>query len=155
MKTLTSKRKLFIIASWLFVAVCMAVIFYLSRERASVSSDRSNSVIELIVRLFNYRLTPHTVRKTAHALEYFGLTLAFNLAYGVTFKKFCPFLSMLSSIFYSATDEIHQYFVEGRACRGYDLLVDFYGTAIMTAILCIGYVILVKTMEKRGKQCPF
>ena len=69
--------------------------------------------------------------------------------------KFSPIISALSSIFYSATDEIHQYFVEGRACRAGDLLVDFYGTLIMTAILVITYVIFRKIMKKRGKQCPF
>ena len=152
---MTKKHKIAIILSWLFVAVCMIIIFYFSRERAVDSEETSNSVIEFIVRLFGYRLTPHTVRKTAHALEFFGLTFAFNLAYGSTYMKFSPILSALSSVFYSATDEIHQYFVEGRACRAGDLLVDFYGTLIMTAILVIAYVIFRKIMEKRGKQCPF
>ncbi len=152
---MTKKRKIAIILSWLFAAVCMIIIFYFSREQATDSKETSDSLIDLIVRFFGYRLTPHTVRKTAHALEFFGLTLAFNLAYGTTYLKFNPILSALSSVFYSATDEIHQYFVEGRACRAGDLLVDFYGTIIMTAILVIAYVIFRKIMEKRGKQCPF
>lgn len=152
---MTKKRKTAIIFSWIFAAACMIIIFYFSRERADDSSETSNSVIEFIVRLFGYRLTPHTVRKAAHALEFFGLTLAFNLAYGTTYLKFSPLLSALSSVFYSATDEIHQYFVEGRACRAGDLLVDFYGTLIMTAVLVVAYIIFRKIMEKRGKQCPF
>ena len=152
---MTKKQKTAIILSWLFVAVCMVIIFYFSRERAADSSETSNSLIAFIEKLFNYRLTPHTIRKTAHALEFFGLTLAFNLAYGTTYCKFSPILSLLSSAFYSATDEIHQYFVDGRACRAGDLLVDFYGTAIMTAILVIAYMIFKKILEKRGKQCPF
>ena len=152
---MTKKRKAAIVLSWLFVAACLGIIFYFSRERAADSSETSNSLIALIEKFFNYRLTPHTIRKTAHALEYFGLAFAFNLAYGTTFKKFSPLLSLLSSVFYSATDEIHQYFVEGRACRANDLLVDFYGTLTVTAILVIAYLVFKTIMEKRGKQCPF
>ena len=152
---MTKKRKTAIILSWLFVAVCMGIIFYFSRERAVDSDETSNSIIALIEKLFNYRFTPHAIRKTAHALEFFGLTFAFNLAYGTTYQKFSPLLSALSSVFYSATDEIHQYFVEGRACRAYDLFVDFCGTLAMTAILVTAYLIFKKIIEKRGKQCPF
>ena len=155
MKTVNVRRKIYIALSWTFALACMIIIFYFSRERAADSSETSNSLIALIERLFNYRLTPHTIRKTAHALEYFGLTLAFNLAYGTSLNRFSPLLSLLSSVFYSGTDEIHQYFVEGRACRATDLAVDFCGTLAMTLILCVAYLIIKKSMEKRGKKCQF
>lgn len=152
---MTNKRKICIVLSWLFVAVCLIVIFYLSRERAVDSQQRSEGLIALIERFFNYRFTAHTIRKTAHALEFFGLTLAFNLAYGTSFMKFSPIISLLSSVFYSATDEIHQFFVEGRACRSYDLLIDFWGTLGMTVLLITVYLIYKRILEKRGKTCQF
>lgn len=152
---MTKKRRCYIILSWLFVAVCMGIIFFYSRERALDSQQTSNGLIALIERFFNYRFTSHFIRKTAHALEYFGLTLAFNLAYGTSFKKFSPLISLLSSVFYSATDEIHQFFVEGRACRASDLLVDFYGTLAMSVLLVAAYFVFKKILEKRGKKCQF
>lgn len=152
---MSKKRKLSIALSWLFVIICMGIIFYFSREKAIDSEQTSDGIIALIERFFHYRLSAHFIRKSAHALEYFGLTLSLNLAFGISYKKFSPLISLLSSVFYSATDEIHQFFVEGRACRASDLLVDFYGTLAMTAILITAYLIYKIITEKRGRKCQF
>ena len=145
---MTKERKIKIALCWCFVAVCMIIIFYYSSQVASVSSETSEGWITRILKTFGINLSTHFIRKTAHALEFFGLCFAFNLAYRFTFGYFCPLVSFLSTMFYASTDEIHQLFVEGRACRAYDLFVDGCGAAVMTLFMII--VILID--YKRSKS---
>ncbi len=146
------KRTVCLILSWGFTIVCMIIIFLFSGETAEVSSSQSGGLIRRILDTFGIELSQHFIRKTAHALEFCGLCLAFNLAYGFTFLKHCPLISLSSTVFYAATDEIHQYFIDGRACQLRDVFVDFCGALAAVVFCAVVYYIYIKITDKREEK---
>lgn len=152
---MSNKRKFLIVLSWILVVACMVTIFMFSAQPANTSSESSDACIQWIYDLFGIRLSQHIVRKTAHALEFCGLCLLFNLAFGVTTLKFRPLISFILTVLYAVSDEIHQIFVDGRACMFKDVLIDSGGAAVCIIILSIVYLIYKKHCGKRGKVCQF
>lgn len=152
---MSNKRKFLIFLSWILVVACMVTIFMFSAQPANTSSESSDACIQWIYDLFGIRLSQHIVRKTAHALEFCGLCLLFNLAFGITTLKFRPLISFILTVLYAVSDEIHQIFVDGRACMFKDVLIDSGGAAVCIIILSIVYLIYKNHCGKRGKVCQF
>lgn len=142
------KRKIFII----FSVVTMVVIFCFSMENSSESSHRSRGITEFIVKFFadNYddmslsekkhllRQTEHIIRKLAHYSVYTVLGILLSLSVGS--GKFLSRETLITLVFgfvYACSDEFHQYFVKGRACRFTDVMIDTGGvlTGILISIL--------------------
>ncbi|MCL2508428.1 MAG: VanZ family protein [Oscillospiraceae bacterium] len=124
-----NKRAITIIFSWFLVLACMGLIFYLSHQSAEVSSQQSEEAMNSpLAFLFRY-IDHNTFRKVAHFLEYVGLAfLCCNAVYvSRERKKFSPFLPFLICFVYAVSDEIHQIFIPGRACRLFDIGVDCAG----------------------------
>lgn len=136
-----TRRTVWLVLSWAAVALCMAVIFELSHETAAVSSGKSNGVLSMLLEQFGIVVSSHTIRKTAHALEYCGLALLLYHAYFQSFRKVQPLLTMLTAVLYAASDEIHQYFIAGRACQLRDVFVDFVGAAAGVAVCTVVWYI--------------
>lgn len=150
------KRKPALILSWCFVLLCMVIIFYYSHQTAELSSETSRGLIKMIFEKFGIEFSSHFIRKAAHAIEFGGLCLAFNIAYFVLFFKFSPFVSLVSTVFYASTDELHQYFIQGRACQVRDIFVDFCGALLVTAAVSVIYFAFKSVMKKREVQkCQF
>lgn len=75
------------------------------------------------------------VRKAAHMAEYavLGILLMRCLH---SFGIMCPSLwkyALMAGILYAVSDEVHQYFVPGRACQLRDVLID--GTGVLIGIV--------------------
>lgn len=140
------KKKAFIIAvSWAAVIVCMAVIFGFSAQAATQSQELSDKFSFLLRLPFGSFI----VRKGAHFLEFAGLaTLIFNALYQ-TFGFLRPVIAFIITAAYAASDEIHQLFVDGRACRIFDWFVDCSGA--LSAILFLYLVIKLFSRVKRRK----
>lgn len=134
MQPKSKRRTALLLISWAAVVLCCAVIFALSHETASVSSGKSNGLISLLLERFGIVVSSHTIRKTAHALEYCGLALLLYHAYFQSFRKVQPLLTVLTAVLYATSDEIHQYFIAGRACQLRDVFVDFVGAAVGVAV---------------------
>ncbi len=66
------------------------------------------------------------LRKGAHMTEYGLLWVLWSWAFG--WRR--PWLAAAIAIGYSATDEVHQTFVEGRHGTPVDVLVDAVGVAV-------------------------
>ena len=134
------------IISWAAVLLCMAVIFVLSAQKGGDSQSLSDSLIII----FGLELSSGFVRTCAHFLEYSGLAV---LIYNALFKT-CgnakPVLSVIISSAYAVTDEIHQLFVEGRACQITDIIIDTLGAAAGIAVLTV--LIIIYRKIKRRKQ---
>ncbi len=142
---MTVKRKAYIIISWILVLVCMAFIFWMSGFNATESSGMSDSVIRKILAVFGEEFSSFVVRKAAHLLEFCILAIAlFNAIYSTWSKKSTPIFAFGGTVFYAITDEIHQLFIEGRACRAFDVFVDSIGALIGI----IFAVIILKTILK-------
>lgn len=118
--------------------VWMIVIFSFSAKNADSSGSDSMFITERILRLFCENPTQEfidifetVIRKIAHFTEYAVLSVLYYLSlrsFGCSAKTsaFAVGLSFL----YAISDEIHQYFVPGRACRWYDVVIDTAGGAV-------------------------
>ena len=93
----------------------------------------------------------HFIRKQGHFIEFAVLgILVFLLirSYELSLKK-SIIIALSFVLFYAATDEIHQLFVEGRNGRVIDVLIDFLGGIIGTAVI---YPFEAKKLKKQTKK---
>ncbi len=145
-----------------FLVSWVVFIFMMSSQPATQSTQTSSKfvlkIIDIIYRDFNKISTQqqnniiHTitliVRKTAHFTEYFILGLL-STGVAITYnnkKRYLNYVfSVLFSVVYAVSDELHQYFVPGRACRFLDICIDAAGS-ICAAFLM---VFIVNTVKKR------
>lgn len=141
------------IICWCLVAVCMGVIFYFSSKTASESTQQSDGILNIIYKLFGENsVTSFIVRKCAHFLEFAGLSFLFSIAFYQQTKSVKFILPVCCTSFYAVTDEIHQLFVEGRACKVLDWAVDTTGALFGFLIFFIIYKIVVKIIAVKKKK---
>jgi VanZ family protein len=129
-------RQTRIIIEWILVIAWMIIIFLFSSQVAKVSSAQSGVVVEFVKHSLHVSLSESILtfltRKAAHTFIYFVLgILIYNVIkeYGFSTKK-AILLSILFSIFYASSDEIHQLFVQGRSSEVTDVLIDSTGASI-------------------------
>lgn len=134
-------------------AIIMAVIiFSFSSQNADDSGKLSDSAGRSIVRAVNetFRLSMSeneiakasesiqlVLRKSAHIFEFFIFTLLLFLpfqSYGTEGAKFY-YIPVIIAVLYAGSDELHQFFISGRAGRVSDILVD--GIGIVLAVLVV------------------
>ncbi len=146
-------KKSRVIFGLLTIAV-MVCIFIFSCENADKSSDTSGTIVDLIINIFykNFNdmtlaeqteildLISHIIRKTAHFVIYAALGFFVFLTSGHK-RMFCreTLWVLLFCGLYAVSDEIHQYFVPGRACMIRDMLLDTCGsiTGITASFLLV------------------
>lgn len=132
----------------LTIALCV-VIFMFSGETADESTVKSNGIIELIIKIFGVEFTDFVVRKFAHASE-FALLGFFSCAtvcvFTLNIKKI--YISVIFSVLYAVSDEIHQIFVEGRSCQFRDVCIDTAGVLLGTAIVFVIFYLYLKKRQK-------
>ena len=144
----------------------MGVIFSFSCENGGESAESSGRFIRKIVSVIDGdfdTLSPeeqtkivekydHFVRKAAHFSIYAvlgGLLYLTAFSLGADKKKGYV-VSVVIGALYAVSDEVHQYFVPGRACMIRDMLLDSVGVAIGAAVL-LGLVdIIVKKTHRRS-----
>ena len=111
---------------WLPVIFWAGVIFYLS------SISGLNSGLQVFWDVF--------WRKLFHAGEFGILNLllwrAFYYSEGVGFKK-ALWWSLILTLLYAISDELHQYFVPDRQCRWQDMAQDNLGVLLVSGGLYI------------------
>ena len=121
----------------------MVCIFLFSCENADDSSDTSGNFVNLIISIFygDYDELPlweqeeirgnisHFIRKTAHFTIFAALGFFAFLTSGQK-KLLCKGTAavLIFCGLYAVSDEIHQYFVPGRACMLRDMLIDTCGS---------------------------
>lgn len=149
----------------ILLVLWMSLIFVMSAQYADKSSDLSDGLVSKVIEVIypNFeRLTvtqqsgithisTFIVRKAAHFFEYFVLGV-FGILTANTFNKykFCTRVisAALFCVLYAVSDEIHQSFVPGRACRFTDVLIDSSG--ILTAIVIISLIMCNKKLGERS-----
>ena len=94
----------------------------------------------------------HPVRKTAHATEYAVLGILASGAVGpAVLLKRRWWLAWLIAVAYAASDEIHQYFVPGRACMFRDVCIDSAG-ALAGIVIVLLFTRGIQAGRKRRSQ---
>jgi len=136
--------------SWILVLLWMSVIFVFSSQDASASSQSSGVVSDAIIEVIEDTFPDTTIsedtfeftlRNAAHFFLYFVLGLLLLHALHFYQLKWISLIgySLLIVIVYALTDELHQYYVPGRAFEISDLLIDTFGAMIGIALLSIFY----------------
>ncbi len=161
-----SKIKLLRIICWLVTVSIMLIIFFYSAKTATQSSAQSDPIAQVVYSIVVPDDTEITVeqkadimqsiqlfvRKMAHFLVFAALGFSFYASLTTHFlgttKKFV--LSQIFSSAYAASDEFHQLFVQGRAGRVSDILLDSAG-ALFGILLCFAMVCVIKLIRK-GKE---
>ncbi len=147
---MTDKKQLiYRIVSIVALLAVLITIFFLSHEDATESKETSIAVASWLGKILG-NIPDDVIRTVAHCIEFAALGfLTYNAIY--SFKGFTfPLISIGASFAYAISDEIHQYFVPGRAFQFIDLAVDLTGIVIGTFAIFI----LLKIIEKcRKKDC--
>lgn len=147
--------------------VCMITIFCFSMDNSERSSSKSGNVTKAIVEIVvdDYKEFPaekqfsimdkaeHIVRKSAHFLIY--MLLGFMASCTVGMRRLLSSGSLGALIFsflYACSDEIHQFFVPGRACMFTDVLIDTSGAAVGIFFSAVCMSITAKLIKKRKNK---
>lgn len=143
------KKSLFIrVFTFLLPVAFMVVIFLFSAQPAEESAELSGSLVDEFFRLLHIRLSEHFVRKAAHFTEYAVLGALTLNAFRVNFERPHTLTALAVCAVYSMSDEFHQRFVPGRACRLADVLIDTSGAAAGIILLCLFFFLL----QRRNKH---
>lgn len=148
----------------------MIIIFMLSANTAAQSSQLSSSVSDYFIRLFenivylvtgdsmtitisqeNFTLLEHFFRKLAHMFLYFLLSvhgMIFLFTYPIKTGKQITSV-FLFSFFYACSDELHQFFVAGRAAQLQDVGYDCAGAGIGILFAYLLYSIIYTIYHKK------
>lgn len=154
MKTLWTSK----VVAVIFTISWMIVIFYLSHQPASVSSELSGSFVDMIVTIssyFPFTIDPSIIhffiRKSAHFIAYFILGLfmihTFRLMYTLTTASVMIAFGM--TVLYAISDEVHQRFIPGRSGEVRDVLIDSVGSLMGIGVYLLLYFIYQKVTVRR------
>ena len=145
--------------AWAAVSLlCMILIFWFSSQTAEESGELSGAVtVGFFSIIQGYLNIPDSVmeilevlvRKTAHLVIFFilGFCAANTVRQVTNNARRVFFISSVWGSAYGAFDELHQYFIPGRACMWQDWLLDTAGV-----LLGIGAAFLIfKFMRAKNK----
>lgn len=135
---MSEKRKKII--AWLGVFIWMGLIFYLSHQSATKSSELSSGLLDFFIQSFS-RLIPfvevntdvlhHLIRKSAHFIAYLILgVLVMNALRRSEIKlQKSIVITLVICVLYAISDETHQLFIPGRSGEVRDVFIDSSGAA--------------------------
>lgn len=140
--------------SFLAMITLMVAIFIFSSQDGELSREVSNSFVKrtsnVIVLKELFAVLP--VRKLAHFTIYFCLGFTtFWFAKCFQLKYHC-LLSIAFCFLYACTDEIHQYFVDGRGASAFDVCLDTFGSAVSIIPCCLLASFLAWVINKVRKK---
>jgi VanZ family protein len=149
---------------WVLTVILMITIFCFSAQKAEVSQKTSEGFTKKVLSTFqSFNKLPEpkqdqivynvqfSVRKAAHFSVFAALGTMMMSAMYLTFdKKRLWLYTYIISTLYAVSDEFHQYFVPGRACRIGDMILDSMG--VTAGILVVMIICLLYKIKKRRMQ---
>ena len=130
---------------WMVSFVWMGLIFWFSSQTSTESSASSDSVLSFFLRFFRiddmerilhtsalHRFCTYILRKSAHLFLYtvLGGLFCVNISQYASTQLQRVVLPLSLGVLYACTDELHQYFVPGRACQVIDVCIDTAGVLL-------------------------
>lgn len=122
----------------------MVLIFCFSADNADESTEKSNFFVQILESLpisLRDNLS-FIVRKAAH----FSIYALLGFLVSGVFSGKQKFYTISVCFLYACTDEIHQYFVVGRACRFQDVMIDTAGSFFGILI----FMLIYRLLRKKG-----
>ena len=153
------RKKIFLILA----VVWMAIIFAMSARTGVESSEDSEYIGRIVGAVIvpgfeemseaqqaDYALAiDHTVRKTAHAMEYGFLgVLLLGTLYDGSVRNCLAAWGISAG--YAVSDEIHQLFVPGRSGQASDVLIDSIGAGI--AVLVASFLVMYNEKTRQSEK---
>ena len=158
------KDKIIKLVLWCAVALWMALIFNFSAQTATESLETSDSVLEVVLRFLDSSFEKLSeaeqaarcewlsfyIRKAAHFSVFgvLGVLCAAAVSRYTVSVAVSGITAAAISIAYAVSDEIHQHFVPGRACRIFDICVDSAGSLVGIAV----FMLILCYVRKRKSQ---
>ncbi|MEK5104491.1 VanZ family protein [Cytobacillus sp. FSL M8-0252] len=140
---------------WLPSILWMAMIFILSHQPGTQSSQLSGGITEVIAAWVPFSIENlHTletfIRKNAHFFAYFilGIFILFAIRQGNILTRQKLLISWILTTVYAASDEFHQLFIPGRSGEVRDVLIDSVGAA--TGLILFSIVYYWRKSKNRG-----
>mgnify|MGYP001558830779 CR=1 FL=1 len=109
---------------WLPVIFYLGIIYYFS----SLANPLEQTIPIKMLTYFDFQ------RFVYHIIEYAILSLLIYRAFKIVSKN-PQTLSILFTVIYAITDEIHQFYVPGRISSVFDVVVDAFGAIAAQCIL--------------------
>ncbi len=140
------------------LAVLIAIVIFIFSSQDSSASDGvsigfASFLFEKILGVEFPEYANRFIRKCAHFSIYLALGFFVRISLYKSNLKLSRSSASLASTFicflYAATDEVHQYFVPGRSCSVFDVLLDTVGA--VCGIL-VAYLIFERIKSKRMKN---
>lgn len=126
----------------------MGFIFCMSLNNAEESKALSDSLAQRLINFLGINIPKVILRKGAHFVEFAGLGLCLcNALYASFGHRLTPVFALVGSVIYAISDEVHQIFSEGRACRITDVLIDSAGALLGIIIV---FIIIKERRNKNG-----
>lgn len=156
------KKKCLKVSKLFFVIIWMIIVFLFSNQSGEKSTETSmgftGRIITAFVSKMNLNLEDRIrlikeiepiARKMAHYTLYtLGGILIINFVdtYYINKKRKIK-ISIIIGFLYATTDEIHQYFIEGRSASAFDVGIDTVG--IITGIIIFKVLCAISIKNKR------
>ena len=139
----------------ILTAAAIAFAFIHSAMPADVSSEESAGVLDF---LYNFlravgisaELTDHIVRKLAHFTEFTAIGMLLTTC-AYSFDRFTVYV-FFAGLAAAVTDETIQLFSEGRSGQISDVLLDFSGIVLGTAVMLLFYFVYQRIRRKKMKH---
>lgn len=137
------------------LVLIMTAIFVFSSQPADESQKLSDGLLDRVEIYFGFLFElggdpGKSIRKYAHFMEYMSMgvfsALFFAELYISAPKRLfrTGIVSIALCVLYACSDEIHQLFVPGRACRAADVCTDGAGALIGTAAVLAYYKLKIR-----------
>ncbi|MGL5067196.1 MAG: VanZ family protein [Sarcina sp.] len=147
-----TKKKVFNLA---LLIIWMSFIFLMSAKTADASTQDSDFIINVLNVLgLNFstnfgEFASVIVRKAGHLTEYMILCLfTYNvLSDYIKVRKKVFVYSIIGVFLYACSDELHQTFVQGRAGKFTDVLIDTTGGIIGVIVVMIYHKVKSRKMK--------
>lgn len=154
MKKVSTKQRMYF--HWGIVVLYMVMIFYLSSQDGTKSHEVSAGLLGYLKVLTVFILGDASdffsgvgknyeciLRKAAHFTEYLILSLIVYKAMRVSRIKMknSVIWTLILCVVYAISDEVHQYFVPGRAFAVTDIMIDTAGSIFgLTSVTLVNYL---------------
>lgn len=151
---------------WALTVVIMITIFCFSHQEADKSQQVSDNFTKKVLSVSKsfkqlsetkqteiVKSVQFSVRKAAHFSVFVALGISLFSAMLLTFNKKRLWLyALIICVLYAVSDEIHQIFIVGRACRIGDMFIDTMGALSGILIVLIITTLYTYKKTKKAKQ---
>lgn len=163
------KSKVILTLRWAFWAFSIAIMVFLfvnsakpAPQSSAISKDFTVKIFEIFISNYDEMnleeqnklvdSSQFLVRKAAHLTAYFALGSCLAAAISTyKLKRLKSFLIPLAvSVLYAVSDEFHQIFVEGRAGRFYDVMIDTVGAFLGILVIWLSVFIICKLYRRKN-----